>query len=105
MTVDRYGHTGHKGYIVLAVHNGQVAGVRGQHLLELIHGVGEGFIVYVEIENVTILQFGKVGEQPRVAHAGVPSQHAVGTFTAHWHAGCRQGRVNVRGFDKMNFLL
>ena len=105
VTVHRNGHAGHEGHIVLAVHNGQVGGIHWQHLLDLIHSVGEGFVIDVEIENVSVFQLWEVGEQPRIAHAGVPSQHAVGTFTAHWHAGCRQGRVNVRGFDKMNFLL
>ena len=105
VAVHRNGHTGHEGYIVLSVHDGQVGGVRWQHLFSLIHRVGEGFIVNVEVENIPVLKFRKVGKQPSITHAGVPSQHAVGTFTAHWHAGCRQGRVNVRGFDKMNFLL
>ena len=105
VTVHRYGHAGHKGYIVLAIHDLKVGGVRWQHLFSLIHRVGEGFIVNVEVENIPVLKFRKVGKQPSITHAGVPSQHAVGTFTAHWHAGCRQGRVNVRGFDKMNFLL
>ena len=105
MAVDCNRYAGHEGHIVLAVHDGQVAGVRWQHLFSLIHRVGEGFIVNVEVENIPVLKFRKVGKQPSITHAGVPSQHAVGTFTAHWHAGCRQGRVNVRGFDKMNFLL
>ena len=81
MTVHRNGHTGHEGYIVLAVHNGQVAGVRGQHLLDLIHGIGESFSVDVEIEHVAGLQLGKIGKEPHIAHARVPSQHAVGAFS------------------------
>lgn len=105
VAVYRDGHAGHKGHIVLAVHDGQVAGVCWQHCFDLIHGVGERFVVDVKIEHVSAFQLRKISKETRVAHAGVPSQHAVGTFTAHWHAGCRQGRVNVRGFDKMNFLL
>ena len=105
MTIHSNRHAGHKGHIVPSVHDSQVRGVRGQHLLNLIHGVGESFIVDVEIEYISAFQLRKVGKQPSTTHAGVPSQHAVGAFTAHWHAGCRQGRVNVRGFDKMNFLL
>ena len=81
MAVHRNGHTGHKGYIVLAVHNGQVAGVCGQHLLDLIHRVGEGFVVNMEVENVATFQLLKVGKQPSTTHAGVPSQHAVGAFS------------------------
>ena len=49
MAIHRNGHAGHEGHIVLAVHNGQVAGVCGQYLLDLIHGVGEGFVIDVEI--------------------------------------------------------
>ena len=105
MTIHSNRHAGHKGHIVPSVHDSQVRGVRGQHLLDLIHGVGKSFSVDVEIEHIPVLKFRKVGKQPSITHAGVPSQHAVGTFTALWHAGCRQGRVNVRGFDKMNFLL
>ena len=105
MAVHCNGHAGHKGHIVLAVHDLKIGGVCWPHLFDLIHGVGEGFIVDVEIEHVSILQLGEIGEQPRIAHARMTSQHAVGAFAAHWHAGCRQGRVNVRGFDKMNFLL
>ena len=56
MAIYRYGYTGHEGYIVLAVHNGQVAGVRRQHLLDLIHRIGKRFIVDVEIENVSVFQ-------------------------------------------------
>ena len=81
MTVHRNGHAGHKGHIVLAVHDGQVAGVRGQHLFNQIHGIGEGFIVDVEIENISVLQLGKVGKQASVAHAGMSRQHAVGAFS------------------------
>ena len=66
MAIHRNGHAGHEGYIVLAVHDGQVAGIRGQHLFNLIHGIGEGFIVDVEIENVSVFQLWKVGEQPPI---------------------------------------
>ena len=81
MAVHRNGHTGHKGYIVLAVHDGQVGGVRWQYLFDLIYRVGEGFIVNMEVENVAVLKLGKVGKQPSTAHARVPSQHAVGAFS------------------------
>ena len=105
MTIHRNGHAGHEGHIVPSVHDLKVGGVRGQHLFSLIHRVGEGFIVDVEIEHVAGLQLGKIGKEPHIAHARMTRQYAMGTFTAHWHVGCRQGRVNVRGFDKMNFLL
>ena len=80
MTVHRNGHTGHEGHIVLAIHDLKVGGVRWQHLFSLIHRVGEGFIVDVEIENISILQLWMIGEQPCTAHARMTSQHAVGAF-------------------------
>ena len=63
VTIHRNGHAGYKGYIVLAVHDGQVGGVRWQHLFDLIYGVGEEFVVNVEVENVAVLKLGKVGKQ------------------------------------------
>lgn len=80
MAIHRNGHAGHEGYIVLAVHDGQVAGVRWQHLFDLIHGVGEGFIVNVEIENIPVLKLWEVGKQPSTTHARMTCQHAVGAF-------------------------
>ena len=80
-------HTGHEGHIVLAVHDGQVRGIRWQHLLDLIYRVGERFIVDVEIENVAILQFWKIGKETRVAHAGMSCQYAMGAGSAN-RQGC-----------------
>ena len=87
MAIHRNGNTGHKGHIVLSVYNGQVVGVRRQHLLDLIHGVGEGFVVDVEIEHISVFQLWKVGEQPCIAHAAVSCQHAMGAFAANGQ-GC-----------------
>ena len=90
MAVHCNGHAGHKGYIVLAVHDLKVGGVCWQHLFDLIYSVGEGFIVNVEVENVPVLKLGKVGKKPSTTHAAVPSQHAVGAFAAHGQRGFGQ---------------
>ena len=70
MAVHAHRHTGQQGHIVLALHDGQILGVRGDHRLDLVHGVGQRLVIDMDAELVPDFQLGKVRKEPL---QGVPS--------------------------------
>ena len=50
-------------------------------------GVENGQIVNVEVENILVLKFRKVGKQPCIAHAGMSRQHTMSAGAAYG-TGC-----------------
>ena len=81
--IDTVGSAGQESAVVLALDGLQVACLRGEHHLDLIHLIGEDTVENGYPEPVANLQFIEVGEQLGAGQTSVTREDTVSRITAH----------------------